>query len=528
MLKDSIKRAKSSYSVGIDSSVIQKMAEEMALSGINVHSMIVLRNGEVACEGYSKPFSPETSHMMYSVSKSFLSAAYGFALSEGKVTRDTRVTDVFPEYANIKDRKLKRLTIHHLLTMTAGKQSPMRSVKTNNRIRDFINSKWLFSPGEGWRYVNENYYVASAMLTKILGESITDYLTPRLYEPLGIEVPFWEHSPDGFECGGWGLMLKTEDLAKFILCCSNEGIYNGKQVLPKAWLSEATSYLTDNSSVEKHADSAAGYGCGFWQCAGMKNTYRCEGMFCQYAICFKDYNACLVMTSDHSDLQETLDIIWEFMPKAFCDASSLKSGSPKIELPDQSNVRTARRQSTEAQISGKHYKIKRCNFINFIGFPVSVFPMPVTFFAHERGGNMDNLCFEFDFDGLFFSWEEDGGYKNKLYLNMNGKANVQKIKIGELNLDVRAFAYWKNKNTLVLNIRPLCAVAVRILEFRFDDDKIKMIPSTIPSTDEKAKKVGDKLKCILIGRFFHWWIDFLVPKVGRILNPVHKGKIVKK
>ncbi len=524
MLLNKIPREIKPNNIGINSSVIQKMAEEMALCGIGVHSLMVLKDGKVACEGYSAPVTAETSHMMYSVSKSFLATAYGFALFEGKLTRDTKVLDVFPEYRKkVKDKKLEQLTIHHLLTMTAGKQSPTNGVKAKDKIAAFLKSKWISKPGEKWRYVNENYFVASAMLCKILGMSVTEYLQPRLFEPLKIETPFWE-KVDGVEAGGWGLMLKTEDLAKFILCYSQNGVYEGKQVVPTEWVREATSKFSDNSGVEKHADSMAGYGCGFWQCAGMKNTFRCEGMFCQYAICFKDYNACLVMTSNHSDLQETLDIIWEYMPKAF-EMNCKESGKSIIELPDETAVKVTPRQVIEKNIDGKVYKLRKCRFINFVGFPVGVFPMPVTFFASERGGNMNNLQFKFNDDGCVFSWLEDGGFENTLVLKMNGEASVQKVKIGELNLKVRAYAYWQNENTLVMMIRPLCAVAGRKFMFEFSGSKIKMIPSTKPSTEEKAEKIGEKLKCILQGKFFCWWIDFLVPKVGRILNPVHYGKI---
>ncbi len=526
MILKPIPRAEKPNNVGINSSVIQKMAEEMALSGINVHSLMVLRAGRVACEGYSAPFTADTPHMVYSVSKSFLATAYGFALFEGKVKRETKVLEVFPEYIpKRRDENLEKLTIHHLLTMTAGKQSPTNGVKHKDRLGSLINSKWIFSPGEGWRYVNENYFLAAAMLTKLLGMSITEYLTPRLYEPLGIEVPFWEHAKEGFEAGGWGLMLKTEDMAKLILCYSNGGVYEGKQVIPKAWVNEATSKITDNKGVDKHRDSSAGYGCGFWQCDGMENTFRCEGMFCQYAICFKDYNACLVMTSDHSDLQETLDIVWEYMPKAFCECGEDNCNETVIKLPDNSSVKVTPRSKTEKKIQNKKYILRKNKFINFLGFPVSVFPMPVTFFAHERGGNMNDLTFSFNEKGCVFNWVEDGGYENSLLLNMNGEANIQNVKIGELDLSVRAFAYWKNENTLVFNIRPLSAVAIRIFIFEFNCNKIKMIPSTKPSTDEKAQKVGEKLKDILKGKFFHWWIDFLVPKVGRILNPVSYGKM---
>ena len=525
-LNKSIERAKTPESVGIDSSVIVKMTEEMSCRGINIHSLMILRDNKVACEAWSKPLAPEIPHMVYSISKSFLATAYGFALDEGKIKRETRLVEIFPELSKKKDAFLEKLTIHHLLCMTAGKQTSIRGSKSDDWLGSFINAKWIFEPGTSWRYVNDNYYVASKMLCEILGESVTEYLKPRLFEPLGIETPFWEHSPDGVEAGGWGLMLRTEDVAKFILCYQNKGRYDNVQVIPEWWTEEATSYITDNSVSEKESDASAGYGCGFWRCAGMPNTYRAEGMFCQYAISFEDYKSCLVMTSEHSDLQETLDVIWKYMPDAFIVPNS-KEESCEIVLPDKSAIIKKERSETEMSISGKTYSLRKCKFINFIGFPVSVLPMPIVFFAKERGGNMNDLRFDFSENGCSFSWQEDGGFENTIFLPMNGDSNIDEISIGELKMTVRTGAYWEDENTLVLRIRPLASVSERFLKFEFKGKKIKMHPSYVPGTDEKAKKVGDKLKCILIGKWFHWWIDFLVPKVGRILNPTHYGKIKK-
>ena len=523
-LNKSIERAKTPETVGIDSSVILKMTEEMSYRGINIHSLMILRDNKVACEAWSGPLAPDIPHMVYSISKSFLATAYGFALDEGKITRETRVVDVFPELQKKKDVFLQKLTIHQLLCMTAGKQTSIRGSKSDDWLKSFVNAKWIFEPGTSWRYVNDNYYVAAKMLCRVLGESITEYLKPRLYEPLGIDVPFWEHSPDGVEAGGWGLQLKTEDIAKFILCYHNKGKYNDTQVIPEWWTKEATGFITDNSVSEKEPDASAGYGCGFWRCAGMPDTYRAEGMFCQYAISFESYNACLVMTSDHSGLQEALDVIWEYMPKAFIQPDTEKE-SCEIILPDKSTVISTPRSEIEKCVEGKTYTLRKCRFINFIGFPISVLPMPIVFFARDRGGNMDNLKFIFSEKGCDFSWSEDGGFENKIFLSMDGEASIDRVCLGELDMQVRAYAYWENSSTLVMHIRPLASVAERILKFEFSGNKIKMYPSYIPGTDEKAKKVGDKLKCILIGKWFHWWIDFLVPRVGKILNPVHYGKI---
>ncbi len=520
----SIERAKTPESVGIDSSVISKMTEEMSYRGINIHSLMILRDNKVACESWRRPLTPETTHMVYSISKSFLATAYGFALNEGKIKRETRLVDVFPEIRKEKDAYLEKLTIHQLLCMTAGKQTSIRGSKSDDWLKLFVKAKWIFEPGTSWRYVNDNYYIASRMLCKILGMSVTEYLTPRLYEPLGIEVPFWEHSPDGVEAGGWGLKLKTEDIAKLILCYQNKGRFNGVQVIPEWWTKEATSNISDNSVSEKAPDASAGYGCGFWRCAGMPDTYRAEGMFCQYAISFESYNACLVMTSEHSDLQETLDVIWEYMPKAFIEPDLGKTGV-EVSLGKDKKVVVEQRQSIEKAINGNTYSLQKCHFINFIGFPISVLPMPVVFFAKDRVGNMTNLSFEFKDGGCVFSWTEDGGFKNTLFISMNGKKSVGEIILGELKFDACCFGYWENENTLVIHIRPLGTVAERVLKFVFKGKRIKMYPSYVPGTEEKAKKVGEKLKCILIGKWFHWWIDFLVPRVGRILNPTHYGRV---
>ena len=527
MNNKAIPRAKNPESVGVSSSVIGAMTEELICRGVNIHSMMILRYGQVAFEKWSKPLTADMPHMVYSVSKSFLATAYGFALDEGLITRDTRAVDIIPELRTKKrDERLEKLTIHHLLTMTAGKQSSIKGVKNKDWLKDFSKAKWLFNPGEGWRYVNDNYYIASVMLVRALGQSITDYLTPRLFVPLGIEPPFWEKSADGIEAGGWGMMLKTEDIAKFILCYHNGGFYQQKQVIPQWWVDEATSLITDNSDVETHADSSAGYGCGFWRCAGMPNTFRCEGMFCQYAISLKDYDACFVITSDHSDLQETLDIIWRFLPDAFIEPYN-ENNSTEIGLGDDwCAVKTDRNLKLENAVNKKVYSIRKCRFVNAIGFPVSVFPMPVVFFDHNTSGNMNNISFEFYSDYCTFSWDEDGGYHNVIELGLNGNAKAGMVKVGQMNLPVLSYAYWDNAS-LVLHIRALPTVAERILKFEFKGNRISMIPSSKPGTDEKAQKIGDKLKCILIGKWFHWWIDFLVPKVGKILNPTHYGKVRK-
>ncbi|MBQ5884225.1 MAG: serine hydrolase, partial [Clostridia bacterium] len=273
ILNKNLERAKNPESVGISSKVIREMLDEMEREDCELHSLMILRHGKVAVETYQAPLTRDDTHMVYSVSKSFLATAFGFALDEGLLTKETKFLDIFPDYRPKKrDKYLEKLTIGHLVSMTIGKAASVKGREEKDWLKIFIDAKWALEPGTDWRYINDNFYVAAAAITRVAKMSVTEYLTPRLFEPLGIDVPVWEKSPTGIEAGGWGLFLKTEDIAKLILCYMNGGKYNDEQVIPEWWTKEATAYHNDNSSSQSKPDSKAGYGYGFWRCAGMENT----------------------------------------------------------------------------------------------------------------------------------------------------------------------------------------------------------------------------------------------------------------
>ncbi len=323
------------------------------------------------------------------------------------------------------------------------------------------------------------------------------------------------------------MFLKTEDIAKFILCCHNDGVFEGRTVIPKWWIKEASSKQVETKGIETNPDSEAGYGCGFWRCAGMENTYRCEGVYSQYAIAFEDYDACLVCTSGCSEFQKTLDIIWKHMPAAFAEEKSDFENSINLKIESSISCEARERSSIEKEIEKNTYTVKKKAFLNAIGYPVSVMPMPAVFFAKDAGGNIDNVKFSFTESGCVFSWDEDSGFGNSIFAGMNGEYGIGEINIGELKFPTHSYAFWKNENTLHMVIYPDGVVSVRTFDFVFYGGKIKIYPDMIPDLNEKSKTIGLKLKGILKGRYFHWWIDVLVPRVQRILQPVHKGKVKK-
>ena len=235
--REYLPRSASPEEAGVSSVAVAAFMEDMKKSGIENHSFLILRHGKVAAECFFAPFTRDTPHAMYSVSKSFTSTAIGFAVEEGLLSLDAKVIDFFPEYRPAQpDEKLEKMTVSHLLTMTSGKNPSLLLDKTKDRwIKDFFNAPWISEPGEMFLYVSENIYMLCAILVRVTGISVTEFLTPRLYEPLGIPVPYWETDHHGVEVGGWGLMLPVEDFAKFTLCYAQNGVYEGKQVIPARW-----------------------------------------------------------------------------------------------------------------------------------------------------------------------------------------------------------------------------------------------------------------------------------------------------
>ncbi len=520
-------RATSPEEVGVSSLKIKELLDELENEDAVLHSLMILRHNKVAVELYKSPLTANDTHMAYSVSKSFTATAYGFALDEGFFTKNTLFLDVFPEYKSKKDKYLEKLRIIDLVAMTSGKRAPTKGRRYDDWVKVFVESKWDFEPNTDWRYINDNFFVLAAAITRVTKMSVTEYLTPRLFEPLGIDVPVWEKSPDGIEAGGWGLFLKTEDMAKLILCYMNGGKHSGEQVIPEWWTKEATAFQNDNSSSQSKSDSRAGYGYGFWRCAGMKNTYRCEGLYSQYAIAIPDYDACVITTSSNTNLQQTLDILWKHIEKAFTEEN--KGNTVPLSLtPDASPIASKRQASTEEKINGKVYSIRKPLFLNYAaGHPVSMLPMPVVYFLKEHGGNITDLSFNFNETGFTMNWSEDGGFKNSIPVKMNGEKTEGEITLGKLNYRVLSDAKWDDENTLTVVIRPISAVAERILTFKFNGNKIAMYPDVYPGLEKKARILGDTLKNVLKGAYFHTWIDFLVPRIKKILFPVHRGKSVK-
>lgn len=481
--KTEISRARFPEQVGIDSNEIKALINDFEENGVELHSMMILRHGKVAYESWRDPYNAQTPHTMYSVSKSFVSTAIGFAIDEGVLTLDTKVIDIFPEYRPKKfDEKLESMTVYHLLTMTAGKDVSLISDKTKDTwVKDFFNSKWAFAPGEGWRYISENTYMCCAIIHRLTGQSVREYLTPRLFEPLGFKrVPFWETDPHGVEAGGWGLFITTDELARFTLCYQQKGVYAGKQIIPEWWVEQATKKCVENQQYAD-SESCCGYGCFFWRCV-LENTYRADGMFSQFGYVFGDYDASLIITASEITESTTRECIARHFPQMFTDnrRKEPEGACRDLELTPLPVLPAKERSLFEKIAEGRILHFPKNPVLNVAGWPLSMLPVPVTYMSADKGGNIDNVVLHFFENECTMTWDE-GKEHNTIVCGMDGAYRKSPIRLAGIDFTAVSSAAWEDDNTLEIWMRPLESICERRIKLCFNGNNVKLVPESAPS-----------------------------------------------
>lgn len=291
----------------------------------SLHSLMVVRHGCVVAEGWWSPFAAQHPHEMYSVSKSFTSIAIGLAIGEGRLTLNTRVVDLLPDDLPTQvDPHLAALTVRHLLTMTTGHATDTVSLADDapcsNWARAILAQPLEFAPGSHFVYNSGASYLLSAILQRLTGERLLDYLTPRLLHPLGIVGATWETCPRGIDAGGWGLSLTTEHLATFGQLLLHRGAWTGTQLVSAEWIDEATSMQVDTSGTEHDVDGRQGYGYQFWR--NRPTGYRADGAFGQFCLVLPEADAVIVLTSGLPTAQRALDLVWEHLLPGLADRSA--------------------------------------------------------------------------------------------------------------------------------------------------------------------------------------------------------------
>lgn len=301
---------------GLSSRTLIEYLDAVQTAGIEQHSVMVVKNGKLAANIHYAPHTQYTPHICYSISKPFTSIAAGFAVEEGLLSYSDRVIDVLSDKApENPDPWLLKVTLHHLLCMGSGLCQKSDNLEHIFHSEIDLGEDWAQAilscgcdaePGSIFRYNSHGSYLISCMVQKVAGINICDYLTPRLFAPLGIKKPRWDMSPQGICCGGWGLYLPCEDIAKIGVCLMQGGLWNGTQVIPKEWLHLATQVHIRTDSVPRKPEWSQGYGYHLWRCTN--NRFRGDGSNGQYCIIAPDQKMVVAATANTDDLAGEFDL----------------------------------------------------------------------------------------------------------------------------------------------------------------------------------------------------------------------------
>ena len=344
--------------LGVDPAGILAFLTAIQSKGPAPHSMMLLRRGKVVAEGWWNPYAPEIPHTLYSLSKSFTSHAVGLAVSDGLLKTTDKVVSFFPgKLPTTISQNLAAISVHNLLTMSTGHDLEPDTIG-DDWVRTFLAAPIKHTPGTHFLYNTAATHVLAAIVEQLTKQSLTAYLTPRLFEPLGILNPKWQTAPSGVTIGGYGLSLRTEDIAAFGQLYLQRGRWNDKQLIPESWIDLATAKQVSNGHPATGNDWNQGYGYQFWRSA--HDNYRGDGAFGQYCIVIPKHDAVLAMTSGASDMAMLLTAAWDHLLPAFDRAPSATpqaaaAALSSLEFPHPTGNHTS---PLAKQISGKTWRFQ--------------------------------------------------------------------------------------------------------------------------------------------------------------------------
>jgi CubicO group peptidase (beta-lactamase class C family) len=352
---------------GLRSEALMPLITALDGSVGEIHSLMLLRHGKVVLEGWWAPYAPQDIHVMYSVSKSFNSTAVGLAVQEGLLSIDATVLSVFPELAPAApDPQMQSMRIVDLLTMSTGHEvdanDAMRARADGQWTRAFLETDVPREPGTYFFYNSGAAYLLSSIVQKVTGQTVRDYLQPRLFEPLGIVDPVWGSSPENVNLGDGGLAIRTEDLAKFGQLYLQKGSWNGVQVVPEQWVNDATS--TQISTGNSDGNWSYGYGYQFWR---SQVGFRADGSLGQFSFVLPEQDIVLAITSGTTNTDGVMKAVWQNLLPAIADAALPENTGAATALRDRLStlaipVPTGTADSAlSAEVSGRRYAVAANN-----------------------------------------------------------------------------------------------------------------------------------------------------------------------
>lgn len=473
------------------------------------HSLLVMRHGHVIAEGYWSPYRREYTQDTFSFCKTVVGMAVGMAFDEGLLRPEDTVSSIFEDKLSpIKSFFQKEITIENLLTMSAGASfNEVGMALDSDWIKAFINSDILFEPGTQFYYNSLNSYMLAAAITRRAGMSLMDYLTPRLFGPLSITAVSWETCPMGIEKGGWGLRMTTRDMAKLGQLYLQNGVWEGRRILPKGWVEQST-----HKHIATGVEGAPYYGYQLWL-PEMGNCCLFNGAFGQNVYVLPDADMVIAMTSGSSDFfvaAESNRLIKKYfftdsqlsdkpLPKNSAENRRLRTLLSRLELFCVSGEEkpaglltrifgSGKKQAIQAPEAASQYGGRVFNFKeSFSGImPLSLQTVHINY---ARG--ISSLFFRFTSGGCTLTAIE------------NSHAHIMEIGFDEYRYNtldfhgelyvVAAKGYWSGKNgqtSLLVRAVFVETPMTRLLTFTFNREKLNVTFEEHPDTGDSIQMLS--------------------------------------
>lgn len=494
----------------LSSEWIYKFYKELENNGIENHGLLIEKDGETVFEEYAYPYSADMPHTLFSVTKSVVSTAAGFAIDEGLFSLDSKIISLFPEYKACKSNEWENLTVHSVLTMQSNKEFSFTQDMTGNYVEMFMKAP--FRKNKGFLYSNNDAHIVAALVQKFSGQNIVDYLMPRLFEPLGIDRPDWEINSIGECIGGTGGYLKLRDLVKIMRCYADGGRYNGKQVIPEWWTKEAFK----THVVFGNRDNENGYGYLFWIEKGVPSM---TGMYGQQVSYFSQYNAVIGIFNCVVDDTMNNKLMKSVLVKAFEEQSG-DEWNEKLQTYLQSRGEKPRVCNELPKIpEGKTFRITPLSdILAKLMFPASLVPRSITSsFALRPDNNLDKVSFKISDSILTVKWYEED---DEIVVNcgLDGEPRMSECEIKGYKYKIWAYAYNEN-GKLKAVVKPINTLSTQIVTFDFSKDSVKIQFKATPSFTEFIVHNVDQSS---IMRKNQWLKSVAMPIVNAVLSSAEK------
>ena len=530
---------------GVSSELIYNLLSELgAAKKIDLHHFLVIRHGKIISETSFSPYRKGEWHTTYSMSKTFTGMAIGLLIDDGKLKLTDKVTDIVGNFANIWQMlKLRDLTVENLLTMTSGVGfNESGALAGDDWIKGFLSSALNEQPGRTFSYNSMNSYILSAIVTRLSGKSMHEFLQERIFDKLGIVQSFWETSPEGVTKGGWGMFIRPEDAAKLGLLYLNKGKWKGEQIISEDFVTKATSKQVENDYF--------GYGYQLWR-GRREGSFVFNGMMGQDVHVYPDLDMIIVNFAGDPVVFQTgqvdkildkymtcltlADIALPDNPVAFANLLKLSKELESGAFNNKSLIAGGwgKRDNLRTRVSSwnKPHPLKHDFFVWLNGREyvladksLGVFPLLLQLLHNNFTDGIGEVGFVYENHTLYIKLKE-GEEVHKLKIGFHKPAySVINLKGDPYNVAVKG-EYTENEeheNVLKLELSFTEEAAKRIIKIHFINDEILFEMSETPGQEFIKKGMEVSMNQIMNSNFI------LKTALGSGADTIIKDSVVRK